>query len=383
MPSAWLHNYEITKLAVQSPSLTNLLILVILAVAVFATIRRSTGPFAFLGRSQTDQLRGVAILLLVLGHLWVHVSRTRADAIFSGDAVSMFFVLSGYGLTVSMRRDSLSVKRFITRRVRRVMVPYWAATIVLVILDYLILHRTYSAGDLVMTSLGLNFTSALTSLDYVRWYVSLLLLWYVLFYVAHATLKGSHALVALFAAAFVLFFLSYYKPSMGWYQLFGFPVGCALGRWSEGLGMIYSHRKSTLFRLAIIGVLYVVSFKIVFSVQSIHAFLVAHVPNILFNFILDVNGIVMCLGLMILLARLAQAGRRSLLLLFFGAYSYELFLLHGAFLVKYDFIIRRPDAPSVVGSFLVFLAFASLLAGGLKKVLNAPYGRLFGRASSG
>ncbi len=254
--------------------------------------------------------------------------------------------------------------------------------IVLVVLDFLLLGRTYSAKDLVMTSLGLNFTPVLTSIDFVRWYLSLLLLWYVLFYVANATLKGTRALVLLFVAAFILFFLSYYKLSAAWYQLFGFPVGCLLGRYSEGLGMLYSHRRSSLLRLAVIGVLYVVLYKIVFSMQNVQGYLFAHVPNILFNFILEVNGIVLCLGLMILLARLAQSGRRSALLLFFGAYSYELFLIHGAFLIKYDFIIRRPDVLSVVGSFLVFLAFASLLAFVLNKISRFDYGRVSRRPSS-
>jgi peptidoglycan/LPS O-acetylase OafA/YrhL len=383
MPSAWLHNYEITKLAIQSPSLTNFLILAILALAVFASIRRSAGPFSFLERSQTDQLRGIAILLIILGHLWVHVSQTKADAVLAAESVTIFFVLSGYGLTVSTKRGPLSPKHFLSHRIRRVMVPYWVATIVLVILDYVLLHRTYSAKDLVMTTLGLNFTPALTGIDLVRWYLSLLLLWYVLFYAANVVLKGSKALVFLFAAAFVLFFLSYYKLNTGWYQLFGFPVGCLLGRSSEGLGMIYAHRKSDLLRVAVFGVLYVVLYKIVFSMHSVQGFLFTHVPNIIFNFILEVNGIVLCLGLMVLLARLAQSGRRSTLLMFFGAYSYELFLMHGAFLVKYDFLIRRADVISVVGSFIVFLAFASLVAFVLNKISHFDYGRRSRSASTG
>jgi membrane-bound acyltransferase YfiQ involved in biofilm formation len=86
---------------------------------------------------------------------------------------------------------------------------------------------------------------------------------------------------------------------------------------------------------------------------------------------------------MVLLAQLAQTGRRSTLLLFFGAYSYELFLMHGAFLVKYDFIIRRPDVISVVGSFLVFLAFASLVAFVLNRISRFDYGRRSRKSSAG
>jgi peptidoglycan/LPS O-acetylase OafA/YrhL len=380
MPPVWFNNYEIVKLAVRSPSLANFAILVILGLVVLASIRRSSAPFAFLDRSQTEPLRGIAILLIMLGHLWVHVSQRRADPVFSGEAVAIFFVLSGYGLTVSMRRGNRSLRHFVSHRIRRVMVPYWLATILLVALDAAILRRTYSAKDLVLTSLGFNFSPAVTSIDYVRWYLSLLLLWYILFYVANALLDGAKALVALFVVGFLIFFLSYYKLNIGWYQVLGFPVGCLLGHGSEGIGMVYSHRRSALVRLALAGILWVVSYKVVFGISSVRSWLLARVPNIIFNFILEVNGIVLCLGLVVLLAQLARSGRRSALLLFFGAYSYELFLLHGAFLVKYDFIIRRPDTLSVIGSFLVFIAFASLIAIGLNRLARLIDGKLSRKA---
>jgi hypothetical protein len=63
------NNYETTKLVVQNPNISNLLILVILAFVSFLFLKRNVDNSKFLDRTQNDQLKGIAILFLVPGHL--------------------------------------------------------------------------------------------------------------------------------------------------------------------------------------------------------------------------------------------------------------------------------------------------------------------------
>ncbi len=95
-------NYEINKLAIIHPDLLNLLIIALFFCVVVVTAKKEESVSRqLLSRLHTDQLRGVGIFFVVLGHLWVHVSKTKSQIVLSGDSVSLFLILSGFGLADS------------------------------------------------------------------------------------------------------------------------------------------------------------------------------------------------------------------------------------------------------------------------------------------
>lgn len=65
-----MNNYESLKLTTQNPEYINLLILVFIFCVCFASIRR-TNAQRILSKDQTDQLKGLVIIAVILGHLWV------------------------------------------------------------------------------------------------------------------------------------------------------------------------------------------------------------------------------------------------------------------------------------------------------------------------
>ena len=134
-------NYEISKLSIPDPVLNNLIILCLLLG--MSALRLKKSGSGFLDRIQTGQLKGLAIVLVVLGHLRVHVSEHPAPT-YASYAVALFLFLSGFGLTMSSLKKKLGVREFFVRRLSRVMVPYWMITLIILIADYLILGRTYS-----------------------------------------------------------------------------------------------------------------------------------------------------------------------------------------------------------------------------------------------
>ena len=96
--------------------------------------------------------------------------------------LAVFLFLSGYGLTRSHMLRKLSLLQFITRRINRVMLPYWITTVLFLILNYVLLSETYSLRLIALTTVGLNFDRATQLLDYVRWFIPLILFFYVVFF---------------------------------------------------------------------------------------------------------------------------------------------------------------------------------------------------------
>lgn len=88
----------------------------------------------FLFRSYTDTIRGICMLLIVFSHTAnefpglisaLHLSRVLQSGTF---ATGIFFFLSGYGLTLSLERNSID-SRCLRRRLSRLFIPYlffWA-----------------------------------------------------------------------------------------------------------------------------------------------------------------------------------------------------------------------------------------------------------------
>ena len=126
MTAGFLSNYEVQKLTVDNPSILNVLIFMIFGIGSLVSLKKRETKF--LGREQTNQLKGLSILLVVTGHLWMHVTSEKAIPIVGDYAVSAFLMLSGYGLTRSSRKKAVRFASFVRRRLVRVILPYWIIT---------------------------------------------------------------------------------------------------------------------------------------------------------------------------------------------------------------------------------------------------------------
>lgn len=369
-------NYEITKLIIPNSNVANLLILIILCCSAAFSSKRSAHPSDFLDRTQTEQLKGIAILLVVLGHLWVHVSDKRASIVFSGDAVALFLLLSGYGLTISSQNNSFTFRYFLLQRIKRVMVPYWIATILIIMLDYLIIGRTYVFTDVLMTSVGINMNTATRHIDYVRWYVTFIIMWYLIFYLIMTNINRQKAVILLLATSAILFPVSYYYLGLG-YHFFAFPIGCLIGVYYDQLGTLFMKKRRYAPLFVLTCFLYIISYKIFLGDGTISNYVANHIPNILLAFVNEVNSTLISLALIIAVGYFGIKGYTSELLLFCGKCSYPLFLMHGAFLIKYNCIIVNPQVIPLVISFSLFLFSSLLLAYFFRGLIEIIYAKVF------
>lgn len=356
------HNYEIIKLPVQHPDMTNLLIFVMFICVALFTMRRSAEPFELLGREQTEQIRGIAILCIIIGHLWWHLAENKPYAVFSSEAVSIFFLFSGFGLAMSSKTKKLTLRSFIGRRVRRVMMPYWLVTILILSLDFLLLGRTYPLKDVVLTMLGINLSATTKYIDYVRWFITSLLLWYIVFYIAASKLKCGMMNISLFLCAVFFFFADHYITPFFKYHVFAFPLGCLIACYYDPVrNAAGNHSRFMLFSAAPLF-LYVIAHKV-----WIADYLTINAPHLLIKMITEINGLLFSYCLIVVMMFISQRRYYSVFLKWTGKYSYELFLLHGAFLVRYNPVIADSRPMALAGELLVFIMLVFLLAGVLHK----------------
>jgi len=343
-----LHNYEIVKLNAQNPNLTNTIIIFVLLCIILIFISRDKKIF-ILDRSQTQQLKGLAILFIILGHLWVHVTQSKVSFVFSGDGVTLFFLLSGFGLTVSYKSKIPNFKKYVTKRITRVMIPYWIATIIIFILDYAFLKRIYSPNNIALTFLGVNINETTQYIDYVRWFISILLLWYALFFFIFLINVRKIIIIVLFTIAALLYIFDYYITKFGWYQIYAFPVGCLLGLYYDFIYKTYNRHIRLFTALSLFTIVLMLIFKAYLKQE-----IVGLIPSISFRFVNEIASILLCFSVIFIGAYLGVKRFASRFLYHTGNISYELFLLHGAFLVKYNPVISNGSVTMLSIQFILF-----------------------------
>jgi membrane-bound acyltransferase YfiQ involved in biofilm formation len=368
-------NYETNKLNIFSPDLTNAVLILFFIALIVITSRKNMKVLPnIMTKDQTEQLRGLSIFLIILGHLWVHVSSIRPSFVLSGDAVALFLIISGFGLSMSSSINERNFKRFFVRRIKRVMIPYWCVTFLIIVLDYLILSKILQTNSIIMTLFGLNFSLELQHIDYVRWFITFLLMWYIVFFISKiATGKKGILFLLFYGIAFLP--INYYYLNFGWYQFLSFPFGCVMGFYHKVLFKVYEKKRFTFIIASSLGVIFVIGGKIFFSNQDIWNSIIYNVPNIVLSYIAEVSSIIFSVSLMFIFIPLFESGYESRLLVWLGKYSYELFLLHGVFLIKYNCFIKNSNSLSVVMGFSSLIAALMGIAFLVSKVSKFAYAK--------
>jgi peptidoglycan/LPS O-acetylase OafA/YrhL len=359
-------NYQLVKLIIPFATLQNLILLLILLAIAIATRRKENTKF--LDQTQTDQLRGIAILLVVVGHLWVHVSSNRAVPVLGDYGVSLFLILSGFGLVISNTKERIG-RNFFAKRFSRVIVPYWLLTVILLLLDYLLLHRAYPRDDIILTFAGVNLSKELKQIDYTRWFITLLLVFYIGYFLSYRFFNKSRALLCLFILALALCLLTITKVfQLGTIdQLIAFPIGCLTANYYERVSQMFHRGKPELLAAVIFGT----TTSAFFVPATKSSFIVGAV---VLGFKI-VNSISFCALLILLIGRVGKRGYVSYFLCFCGVISYEIYLIHGPFLIKYNPIMRLFSPDLILVSFLAFLSLAVAVSCGLHYSLRLLMGR--------
>ena len=270
-------------------------VLAALLLAAGWRIRR-TGCLHGFGKTETLPLRGLLVLLVVLGHLNNRTGHAIPGLNVFGwetPAVAVFFFLSGYGLWKSHATDPGYWRGFLQRALPKLLLP------VLILAGGYWIFQFLSGGRFH----GLHHI----------WYVKCLLLFYVISFAAFRFVpRHALALVALavFGYWFSMRFLHGSKPYW-WMTCFAFPAGFLF---SAGEARI----REFVLRWSLSACVILTTVLLLASVRIAEPFYMVLGPAVAF-----------CLYAFNGLARFGA-------LCFLGTCSYEVYLVHGIF--EYGFL---------------------------------------------
>src|SRR3989338_2353784 len=135
-------------------------------------------------RQTSNLLKGIAIILIVLTHA---IRGFQLPLIpFIGTAqlgVFIFLFLSGYGICKSYGMSNIDAKKYLSRRFRNVVVPYWAI-LTLYIVGLFLFIPSYFTYHRIVATIVLNYLLIVFhpyDILGVGWFVTYILMWYLIY----------------------------------------------------------------------------------------------------------------------------------------------------------------------------------------------------------
>ena len=170
----------------------------------------------FLSRTNSQQIKGVAILLVILGHM-------GAISYAGAYGVGIFLILSGFGLTLSYLKSG--TQNFIRKRFNKIIIPYAIITLAWFLIQILRHNTSYSGILVIKTLIGINPQSPV---DASMWYITFLIFWYLAFYLIFSLpQKNSIKVVLIFLTAILIYKHAFLFTSASGASLYviEFPIG--------------------------------------------------------------------------------------------------------------------------------------------------------------
>lgn len=414
----FINHYE-TKLAIENPQF-DILLAAIFFVLCFLILKKRKEDYP-LSVIQTNQIKGLAILLILFNHLCYYTDPLPSlYSIWSEVGmigVTIFFVFSGYGTCISIQKKG--IQDFFRKRVVRIFIPLIYALFLLLSL-YIVLVPDMQNNFLVEMP---RILFSMESLDGKMWFIIFVLAWYFLLYVsAKLNLGNTHKLVFLLTFSFAIITIPD-MPYVAKANAFSFPFGCWLGfnhstvikKLDEFIqsdlkliitsfsGLIFLsgssfwlaetlkfHAYQTILLIAAIAVasssIYLFyQYRFQEIKQAISLELISCVIvflTIYFNYLSRVfqnqdfeetlflmywsasrslaNVLIAC-SLALVIALMLKVNRFSWLLNFLGWISFELYLVHNTFLIHFDFLLFRGPITLMFGIYFLGVCLMSLI----------------------
>lgn len=322
--------------------MVTLLVLIGLALLSFIRMGQPSEKSTIFDKLCTKELKGAAIILVILGHMSIdgHISIIPNMMYAGAWGVTLFLILSGFGIAKSYLNNGTNISTLVGR-IKWFLIPYSVITLVWIIIDCLYLGQSYSAKTILLALMGINIGSGI---DASMWYISIILFWYVIFYILfRLPLKNYIKVLLLFCFSYVIYkgyFNAYLLDSSYNWQLsaFSFPLGVSLALYS-GKIKNYLREKNWGYLLLILATGFLSIFFIFIKYNSLNI----RYYNITSQFFA-----------------------------FIGSISYEIYLFEGVLMWKYS-LLRIFDSKII--SFILYFGALTLISYLYNKVIKITKSR--------
>lgn len=274
-----------------------------------------------------DELKGVAILLILLYHaggvlVWQNF--------LHGDVgVDLFVILSGVGLTLSPRQETVSV--FLKRRMQRIFPAYWIVLTIYLVANTHFLQLHYSAFDIGVHYLGIHawFGDFIgLGIDDSFWFITLIVSLYLMYAFLHPFLQRADAIILVGGILSAIIAYAYFLTGQS--GCFG-HIGLRIPGFFAGLlvGILLKDGRLEIPLSASM------------AAGLIMMFYVPYTHGIIFYS--EITAFALAMGYIFLWGPKAPAGlvgSTARYLRFFGTYSLEIFLIHQPLIRDYNYYLQ-------------------------------------------
>lgn len=305
-----------------------ILLYIIVKILIFNNKAIVLQPF---DNNKSLYLKAVMSLSIVLCHLSVFAGPLMPSGgrlVATGlPIVAVFFFLSGYGLSVSLKRKGKSyMKDFFSKRMKRLLVPFVLANIINAIVFCLLGKEFPSLHELV------NQFIYMSPFLMFSWFVYALFFLYILFYLSYRFIDNKYiSFSILFLSVITFIVYAYVESVFGFWRstVVSFPLGILFAECDNHIKAFLLRRR--LFVLVFYSVFLFLIIGIYLTMKMLH---LPEYPDTCIGFIV-INFIPITLVLCSYF--FCVEGMVGTILGFIGGISYEIYLLHGVVLLDYWF----------------------------------------------
>ncbi|VVC04469.1 Photosystem I assembly protein Ycf3 [Candidatus Burarchaeum australiense] len=139
-------------------------------------------------RETSNLLKGIAIILIVLAHAIRNFSIPLISLVTSPAELGVFafLFLSGYGICKSYGLSGIDARKYLAKRFRRVVVPYWVVLTIYIIFLFLFVP-SYFSHPIIPQAVVMNYLLIVFypfDILGVGWFVTYIMVWYVIYLLA-------------------------------------------------------------------------------------------------------------------------------------------------------------------------------------------------------
>lgn len=264
-------------------------------------------------------------------------------------AVIIFLFISGYGLYQRYQLNNIGGS-FWKKRISNLYPALWVTLVLFIFLDYFLLNYSHPLPRILLSILGIHLNE-FPIINPPVWFIQYIMIQYLIYWlISKFPFTDTVKLIGLFAICFCTVILVYISPISGWCGIFwplytiAFPVGVLFGKYQKKIRAFITEYKINQFFLLI---------PLIISL-GIFSYWDDFLPD---NFYLKtIKPLALIIPIILVLIIYERINLQSTFLMFLGNYSYEIYLLHWPFMIKYDFFLFREPL------YLFFFAyFVSLL----------------------
>lgn len=260
--------------------------------------------------------------------------------------VSIFFFLSGYGLSESENKKHLVLREFIARRFWKIYKPLLLVNAICVpVLGYFGAVNVDGTGDFIFKVLGLS------AYDPNMWFIKVLFLFYGSFYLASLITDRNYRFVSivLLSVTYLLAALFIGARPCTWLSLFAFPLGVGLSIYKKRFARVadYRFRMMTVATIACLLLFFVL--KIAFGAGFVTGSGV---------FALVTHELISIYAVLLMIPMVVGVTVRGSYLGVLGMLSYFIYLIHGKIILLSAALLH---GMMPLGLFLLSVVVASFL----------------------